>query len=81
MRADGNREKAELLISFFVSVFTQKEGTAQLIKNNTKEGIQVKAGKELLREYLSTLDEYKSPGPDGFHPKVLKELADAILEP
>lgn len=28
----------------------------------------------------SALDKLKSPGPDGLHPEILKELADVISE-
>lgn len=37
-----------------------------------------KIGKEMTREHLVTLNEFKFPGPNGLHPKVLKELADVI---
>ncbi|XP_058028993.1 uncharacterized protein LOC131193128 [Ahaetulla prasina] len=80
----SNREKADLFNSYFASVFTQKEKTIQPIKNSTTKNrleTQVKIGKKMVSEHLSTLDEFKSPGPDGLHPKVLKELADVISEP
>jgi len=34
-----------------------------------------------VRDHLSNLDAHKHMGPDGMHPKVLRELADIIAEP
>lgn len=74
----GSQEKVELLNSFFGSVNTQKgEKIVHPIKSSTmgdRTGIQVKKGKELLRKHLSASDEFRSPGPDGSHPWVLKML-------
>ncbi|KFO62345.1 hypothetical protein N302_02806, partial [Corvus brachyrhynchos] len=36
---------------------------------------------EAVRELLSRLDVHKSMGPDGIHPRVMRELADELEEP
>ncbi|XP_062814382.1 F-box/LRR-repeat protein 2 isoform X4 [Anolis carolinensis] len=43
--------------------------------------IQPQIGKQVVQEHLAILNEFKAPGPDQLHPKVLKELADVISEP
>uniref|UniRef100_A0A803TGU2 Reverse transcriptase domain-containing protein n=1 Tax=Anolis carolinensis TaxID=28377 RepID=A0A803TGU2_ANOCA len=43
--------------------------------------IQPQIGKQVVLKHLAALNEFKSPGPDQLHPRVLKELAEVISEP
>jgi len=36
---------------------------------------------DCVRHHLSNLDGHKSMGPDGIHPRVLRELAEIVAEP
>ncbi|TRZ25704.1 hypothetical protein HGM15179_001423 [Zosterops borbonicus] len=36
---------------------------------------------EAVREQLRCLDTHKSMGPDGIHPRVMRELADELVKP
>ncbi|KAJ7404802.1 hypothetical protein WISP_143578 [Willisornis vidua] len=36
---------------------------------------------EHVQDLLLQLDPYKSMGPEGFHPRILKGLADVIVKP
>ena len=37
--------------------------------------------KDMVQEKLEQLNEGKTPGPDKWHPVILKNLADVIAEP
>ncbi|TRZ08015.1 hypothetical protein HGM15179_019091 [Zosterops borbonicus] len=52
----------------------------------TVDGIREQNGppiiqEEAVRELLSCLDVHKSMGPDGIHPRVMRELADELVKP
>ena len=80
----SNLGKAELLNNFFCSVFT-KENTDNIPNlreqklDSTLSEIEITI--DQVRKKLSTLKVDKSPGPDGVHPRVLREAADELAAP
>ena len=77
-------EKAEVQNNFFSSVFT-KEDTQNIpepeMKNNISRLNDIHITETDLTKYIQRLKPNKSPGPDGIHPRILKELATAIAKP
>ena len=73
-----------MLSSFFTSVFT-KENMQDIPDVPTKKFDavlkDVKISKDRIRKKILSLNIAKSPGPDRVHPRLLKELAEIILEP
>ena len=87
-KPDGNltendQEKAEVLNNFFTSVFTTEDQenipTFDCGKNVSIDNITKLP--EQMKKALSQLKVSKSPGPDGIHPRILKELADELSYP
>jgi hypothetical protein len=75
-------EKVEVLNRFFGSVFTY-EGESNvtcLLKTDIQiEDISITV--EMVETKLKSLNVNKSMGPDGIHPRVLKELAKQLSSP
>ena len=87
--ADGSisvtpREKAESLNSYFSSVFVNEDlaNVPDILGNHTEdtlESIDFSEDKVLVK--LQQLNPNKSPGPDGWHPYYLRELANELSKP
>lgn len=80
---EDNSQKAEVLSSFFSNVFTREE-THQLPTMDKKtlvelNDVEIEEGQVL--ELMHHLQPDKSPGPDGLHPRVLKECAEVLARP
>ncbi|GCB60125.1 hypothetical protein scyTo_0006816 [Scyliorhinus torazame] len=76
----GNKELADELNSYFASVFMVKDtsGMPELQENHGAGASVVAITKEKVLGKLKDLKVDKSPGPDGLHPRVRKEIAEEI---
>jgi endonuclease/exonuclease/phosphatase family metal-dependent hydrolase len=76
-------EKVAVLAEFFSSVFTREPpGTWELPTNihpTCQEDADLSINK--IEELLADLDIAKSPGPDGIHPRILKEARAQLARP
>ena len=77
-------DKAEVLNSFFTSVFTLESLENIPTFDNRLHNTELTAfliTNEEVDKILKTLKTTKPPGPDGLHPRLQVELTDELVEP
>uniref|UniRef100_A0A8D2LZX1 Reverse transcriptase domain-containing protein n=1 Tax=Varanus komodoensis TaxID=61221 RepID=A0A8D2LZX1_VARKO len=78
------REQAQMLNDYFASVFSPKQDGGYLHRRLDEAGdlgAQIRVIPLEVEGLLRALDITKAPGPDGLHPRVLRELAGVLSHP
>ncbi|PKU32032.1 rna-directed dna polymerase from mobile element jockey-like [Limosa lapponica baueri] len=82
-----DEEKSEVLYAAFASDFSSRTScslstqTPELEDRDGKQNETPIIQGEMVSDLLQHLDTHKSMGPDGIHPRVLRELAEVLTEP
>ena len=84
MYTKSEQEKVDLLNHFFTSVFTLEDlSSVPQIEKQVNEPFltSIDITEEMTLEILKSLNRSKSIGPDGIHPRILKETSDILAFP
>ena len=82
--ATADLEKVEVLNNYFSSVFTHENLDSIPVFDDLYHGEPLEKfdiSTDQVYQRLRELKSNKSPGPDGLHPRILKETANAICVP
>ena len=82
--ADNELDKANMLNSYFAQVFTNEDVSILPTVEELPDIsliTEIIITPEAVLQKLDGLNVNKSTGPDGLHPRILKELAPVIAEP
>ena len=80
---NSDADKSEVLQAQYCSVFTAEDNAElpNFPKRSKSDVPRIVVDVDKVRKKLLSLDTSKSAGPDGIHPRLLRECADVLAEP
>ena len=82
-KTESDLEKAEILAEQFSKVFVvESEGDIpDCVVKNVPILNHLEINKVKIKKIIKNLKRHKSPGPDGIHPRIMKEAMEQLLVP